>query len=161
MIFSNDKAIYVQIAERLSDEILAGKYKEDERIPSVREYAVLLEVNANTAVKAYDLLATDEIIYNKRGLGYFVSAGAKKQIKKTRKKEFMKERLPELARQMQLLDISSFPDDECRQYPHHGDCYAYRRLRAVYIELLHDSRLPCKHHRKFSKSNIQSRNRCR
>ena len=90
MIFSNDKAIYVQIAERLSDEILAGKYKEDERIPSVREYAVLLEVNA----------------YNKRGLGYFVSAGAKKQIKKTRKKEFMKERLPELARQMQLLDIS-------------------------------------------------------
>ena len=82
MIFSNDKAIYVQIAERLSDEILAGKYKEDERIPSVREYAVLLEVNANTTVKAYDLLATDEIIYNKRGLGYFVSAGAKKQIKK-------------------------------------------------------------------------------
>ena len=59
MIFSNDKAIYVQIAERLSDEILAGKYKEDERIPSVREYAVLLEVNANTAVKAYDLLATE------------------------------------------------------------------------------------------------------
>ena len=59
MNFSNDKAIYVQIAERLSDEILAGKYKEDERIPSVREYAVLLEVNANTAVKAYDLLATD------------------------------------------------------------------------------------------------------
>ena len=82
MNFSNDKAIYVQIAERLSDEILAGKYKED------------------------DLLATDEIIYNKRGLGYFVSAGAKKQIKKTRKKEFMKEKLPELARQMQLLDIS-------------------------------------------------------
>ena len=106
MNFSNDKPIYVQIAERLSDEILAGKYKEDERIPSVREYAVLLEVNANTTVKAYDLLATDEIIYNKRGLGYFVSAGAKKQIKKTRKKEFMKERLPELARQMQLLDIS-------------------------------------------------------
>jgi GntR family transcriptional regulator len=105
MNFSNDKAIYVQIAERLSDEILAGKYKEDERIPSVREYAVLLEVNANTTVKAYDLLATDEIIYNKRGLGYFVSAGAKKQIKKTRTKE-LKERLPELARQMQLLDIS-------------------------------------------------------
>ena len=106
MNFSNDKAIYVQIAERLSDEILAGKYKEDERIPSVREYAVLLEVNANTTVKAYDLLAGDGIIYNKRGLGYFVAAGAKKQIKKARKKEFMKERLPELARQMKLLDIS-------------------------------------------------------
>ena len=55
MNFSNDKAIYVQIAERLSDEILAGKYKEDERIPSVREYAELLEVNANTAVTAYEI----------------------------------------------------------------------------------------------------------
>lgn len=106
MNFTNDKAIYVQIANRLCDEILAGKYKEDERIPSVREYAVLLEVNANTTVKSYDLLAGEGIIYNKRGLGYFVSAGAKMQIKRERKKEFMKERLPELARQMQLLDIS-------------------------------------------------------
>ena len=106
MDFNNDKAIYVQIAERLCDEILAGKYKEDERIPSVREYAVLLEVNANTTVKSYDLLATDGIVYNKRGLGYFVSSGAKSQIRKTRKQEFMKERLPELARQMKLLDIS-------------------------------------------------------
>ena len=106
MIFSNDKAIYVQIAERLSDEILAGKYKEDERIPSVREYAVLLEVNANTTVKAYDLLATDEIIYNKRGLGYFVTAGASKEIKKARKREFMKQTLPEMFRQMRLLDIT-------------------------------------------------------
>ncbi len=106
MNFSNDKAIYIQIADRICDEILAGKYKEDERIPSVREYAVLLEVNANTTVKSYDLLAGEGVIYNKRGLGYFVSSGAKKQIKKARKKEFMKERLPELARQMQLLDIS-------------------------------------------------------
>lgn len=105
MKFSNDKAIYIQIAERLCDEILAEKYKEDERIPSVREYAVLLEVNANTAVKSYDLLATEGVVYNKRGLGYFVSPGAKKQIRKTRKQEFMKERIPELARQMKLLDI--------------------------------------------------------
>lgn len=106
MDFSNDKAIYIQIAERLCDEILAGKYQEDERVPSVREYAVLLEVNANTAVKSYDLLASEGIIYNKRGQGYFVSSGAKRQIKKTRKQEFMRERLPELARQMVLLDIS-------------------------------------------------------
>ena len=106
MNFSNDKAIYIQIAERLCDEILAGKYQEDERVPSVREYAVLLEVNANTAVKSYDLLASEGIIYNKRGQGYFVSSGAKRQIKKTRKQEFMRERLPELARQMVLLDIS-------------------------------------------------------
>ena len=106
MNFTNDKAIYIQMADRLMDEILADKYKDDDRIPSVREYALLLEVNTNTAVKAYDELARADIIYNKRGLGYFVTPGAKKQILKERKKEFMKERLPELFRQMQLLGIT-------------------------------------------------------
>ena len=114
MTFTNDKAIYIQMADRLCDEILADKYKDDDRIPSVREYAVLLEVNANTAVKAYDELARANIIYNKRGLGYFVTKGAKKQILKERKKEFMKERLPEFFRQMQLLDISI--DDVAEAY---------------------------------------------
>ena len=106
MTFSNDKAIYLQIVDRLCDEILSGKYQDDDRIPSVREYAVLLEVNTNTAVKAYDELARANIIYNKRGLGYFVTPGAKKQIMTERKKEFMKERLPELFRQMKLLGIT-------------------------------------------------------
>ena len=114
MTFSNDKPIYIQMADRLMDEILAGKYQDDDRIPSVREYSVLLEVNTNTAVKAYEQLSLEEIIYNKRGLGYFVTPGAKKQILKARKSEFMKERLPELFRQMQLLDITI--DDVAEAY---------------------------------------------
>ena len=114
MTFSNDKAIYLQMVDRLCDEILSGKYHDDDRIPSVREYAVLLEVNTNTAVKAYDELARANIIYNKRGLGYFVTPGAKKQILKARKTEFMKERLPELFRQMRLLDITI--DDVAEAY---------------------------------------------
>ena len=114
MTFHSDKPIYLQMADRLCDEILAGTYKDDDRIPSVREYSVLLEVNTNTAVKAYEQLAREEIIYNKRGLGYFVTPGAKKQILKARKSEFMKERLPELFRQMQLLDITI--DDVAEAY---------------------------------------------
>lgn len=94
------------MADRLMDEILADTYKDDDRIPSVREYSVLLEVNTNTAVKAYDELARANIIYNKRGLGYFVTPGAKKQILKERKRLFMKEQLPELFRQMKLLGIT-------------------------------------------------------
>ena len=105
MTFTNDKAIYLQMAERLCDEIIAGQYPEDSRIPSVREYAVLLQVNTNTAMKAYDQLARDEIIYNKRGMGYFVSPGARRNIILRRKKEFMEQRLPELFRQMRLLGI--------------------------------------------------------
>lgn len=114
-MFSADKAIYLQIVDRLCDEILAEQYHDDDRIPSVREYAVLLEVNTNTAVKAYDELARANIIYMKRGLGYFVTKGARKQILKERKKAFMKEHLPELFRQMRLLDISIEEIDEAWQ----------------------------------------------
>ena len=106
MNFSSDKAIYIQMADRLCDEIIAGTYKDDDRIPSVREYAVMLQVNTNTAVKAYDQLARDGIMYNRRGLGYFVTAGAAKTIRRVRKQEFMRQTLPELFRQMRLLGIS-------------------------------------------------------
>ena len=105
MIFTNDKAIYLQMADRLCDEILSGVYKDDDKIPSVREYAVLLEVNTNTAVKAYDELSRANIIYNKRGLGYFVTPGAREAIMKQRKQAFMDQHLPELFRQMKLLGI--------------------------------------------------------
>jgi DNA-binding transcriptional regulator YhcF (GntR family) len=120
MTFNSDKAIFLQMADRLCDEILAGNYQDDARIPSVREYAVLLQVNTNTAVKAYEALSRDGIIYNKRGLGYFVTKGAKKQILKARKTAFMKERLPELFRQMQLLDISI--DDVAEAYKKLTEC---------------------------------------
>lgn len=103
--FNSDKAIYLQMADRLCDEILAGRYADDEKIPSVREYAVMLEVNTNTAVKAYDELARENIIYNKRGLGYFVTPGAKAEINKVRKQEFMDSTLPALFREMKLLGI--------------------------------------------------------
>ena len=106
MTFNNDKAIYLQLADRLCDEILDGQYQEDARIPSVREYAVLLQVNTNTAMKAYDQLARDEVIFNKRGLGYFVSPGARQRILDVRKREFMEETLPGLFRSMRLLGIS-------------------------------------------------------
>lgn len=105
MTFNNDKAIYLQMADRLCDQILAGEYGDDDRIPSVREYAVLLQVNTNTAMKAYDQMARDEIIYNKRGLGYFVTPGAREKILSARRKEFMEQQLPELFRNMKLLDI--------------------------------------------------------
>lgn len=105
MTFHSDKAIFLQMADRLCDEILAGKYKDDDRIPSVREYAVLLEVNTNTAMKTYDFLAREHIIYNKRGLGYFVTPGARTQILEQRRHEFLERQLPELFRQMQLLGL--------------------------------------------------------
>lgn len=105
MTFTNNKAIYLQIADRLCTEILMGQYAEGARVPSVREYAVLLEVNTNTAVKSYETLAAAGIIYKNRGLGYFVAQGAKERIMTDRRREFMEQILPELFRGMGLLGI--------------------------------------------------------
>lgn len=123
MTFSNDKAIYIQMADRLCDDILAGVYTDDERIPSVREYAVKLEVNTNTAVKAYDYLARDGIIYNKRGLGYFVTAGARERIMDARRKDFMENILPDMFRNMRLLDVGI--EDVETEWKRYGESLKY------------------------------------
>lgn len=106
MKFKESKSIYLQIADRICDEILQGQYVEEGRIPSVREYAATVEVNANTVVRTYDFLQGQEIIYNKRGIGYFVSAGAQERIVALRKDVFLHEDLPEFFRQIMTLNIS-------------------------------------------------------
>lgn len=105
MTFNSERAIYLQMADRICDEILSGTYADDARIPSVREYAVSLEVNSNTAVKAYEQLARDGIIYTRRGLGYFVTAGARERILEARRHAFLSQTVPDLFRQMRLLGI--------------------------------------------------------
>ena len=105
MKFKESKSIYLQIADRICDEILQGQYPEEERIPSVREYAGTVEVNATTVVRTYDYLQGLEIIYNKRGIGYFVSTGAKERIITLRKDIFLHEDLPEFFRQLKTLEI--------------------------------------------------------
>ncbi len=106
MQFKDNKAIYLQIADLICEDILQDRFLEDERIPSVREYAANVEVNANTCARAYDWLQGQDIIYTKRGLGYFVSPGAKTSIRQMKRQEFMNETLPDVARQMVNLDIT-------------------------------------------------------
>ena len=105
MNFKESKSIYLQIADRICDEILQGQYKEEERIPSVREYAAMVEVNANTVVRSFDYLQGQDIIYNKRGLGYFVAPGGRERILELRKAVFLRDELPEFFRQLKMLDI--------------------------------------------------------
>ena len=105
MNFKENKAIYLQIAERICDEILLSNFKEEERIPSVREYAVFVEVNSNTVMRSFEHLQSQEIIYNKRGIGYFVSEGARKKILSIRKDFFLKNEVNDFFKQMYLLTI--------------------------------------------------------
>ena len=109
MQFKEDQTIYLQIAERISDEILLGHYATGARIPSVREYAALVEVNANTVMRSYEFLQTQGIIFNKRGIGFFVSPDAKIKIREYRRNEFLKNELPRFFMQLYTLHI---PMDE-------------------------------------------------
>ena len=105
-MFTSDKPIYLQMADRMKDEILSGTYSDDMRIPSVREYGILLQVNTNTAVKCYEQLSRDGIIYQRRGMGYFVTAGARDRIMQQRKEEFFKTTCPQLKKDLELLGIT-------------------------------------------------------
>lgn len=110
----NNKPIYMQLCDKLSDDIVAGVYSDEARIPSVREFAAQVEVNANTVVRAYDYLQQQEYIYNKRGIGYFVSSGARERILQSRGKQFMEEELNESFKQLAQMGIT--PEQLCEMY---------------------------------------------
>lgn len=105
MITQDLNPIYLKLADRVCDNILCGKYKEDERIPSVRDFAADHEVNPNTVMRAFDWLQQKEIIYNKRGMGYFVSPNAKDLISSVRKEQFKNTVLPSVFKSMYQLNI--------------------------------------------------------
>jgi DNA-binding transcriptional regulator YhcF (GntR family) len=105
MNFKETRPIYLQIADRICDEILAGRFKEEDRVTSVRDYAALVEVNPNTVMRTYDYLQQQEVIFNKRGIGYFVSAGAVKMITRMRKENFLTEEVKNFFQQLYTLDI--------------------------------------------------------
>ncbi|MCG2615171.1 GntR family transcriptional regulator [Terrimonas sp. NA20] len=105
MQFRESRAIYLQIADFICEHILLKKWKTEERIPAVRELAVQLEVNPNTIMRTYEFLQGQNIIYNQRGIGYFVSPDAIKQATQYRKMEFIEKELPAIFRNIYLLDM--------------------------------------------------------
>ena len=113
MISSQEKTIFGKLAYQICEEILEGKYHSEDRIPSVRDLAETFEVNYNTILRAMELLQREEIVYQKRGIGYFVSPNARQRILRAHKREFMQQRLPEVFRQARLLGITL---DEITQF---------------------------------------------
>lgn len=106
MEFIENQPIYMQIADNFCENILLEKWKANERIPSVREIAVTMEVNPNTAMRAFVYLQEKEIIYNKRGIGYFVAEEGYQKALELKREEFIQRDLPVLMKTMKLLDIS-------------------------------------------------------
>lgn len=107
MDFENSKAIWLQIVDWICEKIARGQWRQDDRIPAVRETAALLQVNPNTAMRAYESMQADGIIYNKRGIGFFVAEGAREKIVEAERERFYSESLPELFTRMAMLGISA------------------------------------------------------
>lgn len=106
MEFKDTKGIFRQIADSICDRIISGEFEVGSKISSVREQAANLGVNHNTIMRTYTELQREEILTNKRGIGYFVAENAPAQITELRRQEFFKQTLPEFIHQVELLKIS-------------------------------------------------------
>jgi GntR family transcriptional regulator len=106
MEFIENQPIYMQIADNFCENILLRKWKPNERIPSVRDMAVSMEVNPNTAMRAFVYLQEKDIIYNKRGIGYFVAEEGFQKALELKRAEFIEKDLPIVMKTMRLLDIT-------------------------------------------------------
>jgi GntR family transcriptional regulator len=106
MEFRDNEPIYLQIAAFIGQNILLGKWQADQKIPSVRELAIELQVNLNTVLHAYEFLENQAVIYIKRGLGNFVAQDAQKKVKAYRRERFLQQDLPVFFTNVYLLGIS-------------------------------------------------------
>jgi len=105
MEFSKQKSIYMQIADYFYVNILLGKWKPEDKVPSVRQLAVDLEVNPNTVMRTYTHLQDKNIIVNQRGIGFYVSEEAPVQVREIVKAQFMSDDLPDMFSTMEMLGI--------------------------------------------------------
>ncbi len=106
---NNGQAIYLQIADYVCEKILLKEWKAEDKVPSVRELAMQMEVNPNTVMRTFEFLKQQEIINDKRGIGYFITADAYNSAILYRKTEFLEKELPAVFRTMNMLGLE--PDD--------------------------------------------------
>ncbi len=109
MEFNSNKSIYLQICDAICERILSGELQPDGRIPSVREYGADIGVNPNTVMRSYEKLTAEGVIYNRRGIGYFISPDAGEIVLNQQRKDFLENELPYILRRMKLLGIK--PED--------------------------------------------------
>jgi GntR family transcriptional regulator len=105
MEFHKKDPIFLQIVEMICEKILIRTWTEGDKIPSVRELAVSIEVNPNTVMRSYAYLQERGIVQNKRGIGYFVAEHAYADTLELMKSNFIKDDLPIFFKTIKLLDI--------------------------------------------------------
>lgn len=105
-ILSQEKSIYLQISEKIENDILREILLEEERVPSTNELAKIYSINPATAAKGINILVDNGILYKKRGIGMFVTQGAKEMIREKRREEFYDNFVSKLIAEAENLGIS-------------------------------------------------------
>lgn len=105
-MLTQEKSIYLQISEMIENDILRDILLEEERVPSTNELAKLYSINPATAAKGVNILVDNNILYKKRGIGMFVSTGAKEMIRMKRKEEFYDNYVKKLMDEARNIGIS-------------------------------------------------------
>jgi len=105
--FSDEKSIYLQIAESIEDDIIKGVIEEETQVPSTNQMAVIYKINPATAGKGINLLVDKGILYKRRGIGMFVAAGARKKILEERKNSFYSNYIVTLLEEAKKLGIGT------------------------------------------------------
>ena len=103
---NEEKSIYLQISEMIENDILKGSLAEEERVPSTNELARFYKINPATAMNGVNILVDEGILYKQRGIGMFVSGGAKEMIKDKRKKSFYNDYVKAMLEEAKSLGIS-------------------------------------------------------
>ncbi|MEV4759465.1 GntR family transcriptional regulator [Micromonospora sp. NPDC049559] len=99
------RPIFLQVAELLANAIIDGSIPEEGQVPSTNELAAFHRINPATAAKGVNQLVDDGILYKKRGIGMFVSTGARARLRDRRRKEFAQQYVQPLLAEARKLGI--------------------------------------------------------
>lgn len=102
-----DVPLFLQVAQRISDDIVDGTLAEGDQVPSINEFATFWRINPATALKGVGQLVSDGVLYKQRGIGTFVADGARAQLVKQRQAEFADRYLKPLIAEAARLGISA------------------------------------------------------
>lgn len=104
--FESDVPIYQQIAAQIEDGILSGAFAQESQVPSTTELSVAFQINPATVLKGITMLSDQGILYKKRGIGMFVSQGARELLLEKRRRAFYEAYILHLLREAERLEIS-------------------------------------------------------
>ncbi|MCH1624384.1 GntR family transcriptional regulator [Ferdinandcohnia quinoae] len=106
-LIDDGRPIFLQISERIEDDIIEGGLSEESQVPSTNQFAAFYKINPATAAKGVNLLVDEGILYKKRGIGMFVAEGARVKVINKRKEQFFEQYVITMIHEAKKLGITT------------------------------------------------------